>query len=160
MIGHVGKNGAPWLAISCLLATAFHLSFGKIEGKQTTRSGIGAEEEGATCVHEDRYRRCGILSAFGWNHARGDGRTPTHDSRIFAAQQPSLHKQVPAGDIEDQALGTRQTSRRDFADGYFAKDKPNPVSVVCERFRMAPFSSGAHRPLISPDLVDTRTVSA
>ncbi len=100
------------------------------------------------------------VPAFGWNHAGGDGRTPAHNPRLLAAQQPSCHEQVPAGDIEDQALGTGQIGRRDFADGYFAEDKPNPMNAACERFRIGPFSSGAYRPLTSPDLLDVRVASA
>jgi len=53
--------------------------------------------------------------------------------RLLAAQQPSRHKQVPAGDIEDQTFSTGQIGRRDFADGHFAEDKPDPMNVVSER---------------------------
>jgi hypothetical protein len=86
----------------------------------------------------------------------GDGRTSTHNPRLLAAQQPSCHEQVSAGNIEDQTLGTGKMGRRDFADGYFAEDKPNPMNAVCERFRMVTFSSGAYRPLTAPDLLDVR----
>src|SRR5208282_5233399 len=51
-------------------------------------------------------------------------------------------------DIEDQTLGTRQIGRRDFADGSFAEDKPNPMSAVWNRSGMGPFSFGAYHPLI------------
>jgi hypothetical protein len=100
------------------------------------------------------------IEAFGWNHVGGDGRTSTHHPRLLAAQQPSCHEQVPAGDIEDQTLGTGQIGRRDFADGYFAEDKPNPMSAVWNRSRKGPFSFGACRPLTSLDLVDVRVASA
>src|SRR5437763_16898412 len=89
----------------------------------------------------------------------GDGRTSAHDPRLLAAQQPSCHEQVPAGDIEDQTLGTRQIGRRDLADGYFAEDKPNPMNAVWNRSGMGPFSFGAYRPLTSPDLPDVRIAS-
>src|SRR5260370_19576358 len=127
---------------------AFHLSFGKTDRQQGTRSGVTAQHESPTCVQEDRHHRRGLahFSAHGWNRVGGDGRTPAHNPRLLAAQQPSCHEQVPAGDIEDQTLGTGQIGRRDFADGYFAEDKPNPMNAVCERFRMGPFSSGAYRP--------------
>jgi hypothetical protein len=65
-----------------------------------------------------------------------------------------------AGNIEDQTFGTRQIGRRDFADRYFAEDKPNPMSAVWSCFRMEPFSFGAYRPLTSPDLPDARVASA
>jgi len=100
------------------------------------------------------------FSALGWNHAGGDGRTSAHDPRLPAAQQPSCHEQVPAGNIEDQTLGAGQIGRRYFADGYFAEDKPNSMNAVCERFRMGTFSSSAYRPLTSPDLLDVRVASA
>ena len=41
-----------------------------------------------------------------------------------------------------------------------AEDKLNPMSAVCERSRMGPFSFGAYRPLTSPDLPDARFASA
>jgi integrase len=98
----------------------------------------------------DRYHACGLahVSAFGWNHAGGDGRTSAHNPRLLAAQQPSCHEQVPAGNIEDQTLGTGQIGRRYFADGYFAEDKPNPMSAV------EPFSDGTIlvRRLSSPNI--------
>jgi hypothetical protein len=62
--------------------------------------------------------------------------------------------------IEDQTLGTEQIGRRYFADGYFAEDKPNPMSAVWNRSRMEPFSFGAYRPLTSPDLLGVRVASA
>ena len=124
-------------------------------------SGISAEEDSA-CIQTDRNHGCGLahVSTFGRNNAGGDGRTSTHNPRLLAAQQPSCHEQVPAGDIEDQTLGTGQIGRRYFADGYFAEDKPNPMSAVWNRFRMGPFSFGAYRPLTSPDLPDARVASA
>ena len=77
-----------------------------------------------------------------------------------AAQQPPCHEQTPAGNVEDQTSGAGQIGRRDFADRYFAEDKPDPMNAVDERFRMEPFSSGAYRPLTSPDLPDVRFASA
>jgi len=56
------------------------------------------------------FRRIGITvwagTPFGtrWNHAGGDGRTSAHNPRLLAAQQPSSHEQVLAGNIEDQRL--------------------------------------------------------
>src|SRR5580704_2102941 len=61
-------------------------------------------------------------------------------SRLLAAPQPSCHEQVSAGNIEDQTPGTGQIRRCYFAYGYFAEDKPNPMSAVWNRFRMGPFS--------------------
>jgi len=113
------------------------------------------------------FRRIGIIgcglahfSALGRNYAGGDGRTSAHKPRLLAAQQPSRHEQVPAGNLEDQTLGARQIGRCYFADGYFAEDKPNPISDDCDGSRMGPFSLSAYRPLISPDLLDVRVASA
>ena len=125
-------------------------------------NGISAQEEGSTRVKEDRHHRRGLahFSAHGGNYVGGNGRTSAHDPRLPAAQQPSCHEQVLAGNIEDQAPGAGQTGRRDFADGYLAEDKPNPMNAVDGRFRMEPFSSSAYRPLTSPNLPDVRTASA
>ena len=68
--------------------------------------------------------------------------------------------QISAGDFEDQTVGTGQIGRRDFADGYFAEDEPNPMSAVWNRSGMGPFSFGAYRPLTSPDLPNARVASA
>jgi len=116
---------------------------------------LGLEAFMRSATGEERH-----FSALGWNHAGGDGRTSAHNPRLLAAQQPSCHEQIPAGNIEDQALGTGQIGRRYFADGYFAEDKPNPMSAVWNRSRMGPFSFGAYRPLTSPDLLDVRVASA
>ena len=143
-------------------AGRFRLLFGTAEGKQTARSSFGVEEENPTGIQEDRHHGRGLahFSAHGGNYAGGDGRTSAHNPRLLAAQQPSCHEQVPAGDIEDQTLGTRQIGRRDFADGSFAEDKPNPMSAACDCSRVGPFSLGAYRPLTSPDLRNARVASA
>ncbi len=132
------------------------------KGSKPLRFSFSPEEENSACVQTDRNHGCGLahFSALGWNDAGGDGRTPTHNPRLLAAQQPSCHEQIPAGDIEDQTLGAGQIGRRYSADGYFAGAKPNPMSAVWKRFRMGPFSFGAYRPLISPDLPDARVASA
>jgi len=44
--------------------------------------------------------------------------------------------------------------------GILPEDKPDPMNAVGERFRMGPFSSGAYRPLTSPDLLEVRFASA
>ena len=140
----------------------FRIPFRTTARYQAVRSSFSPEEENTACLQTDRNQGCRLahVSTFRRNDARGDGRTSTHNPRLLAAQQPSCHEQVPAGDIGDQTLGTRQIGRRYFADGYFAEDKPNPMNAVCERFRMETFSSGAYRPLTSPDLLDVRVASA
>ncbi len=140
----------------------FRIPFRKTAGQQAARSSFSAEEEDSACIQTDRNHGRGLahFSTLGRNHAGGDGRTSTHNPRLLAAQQPSCHEQVPAGDVEDQTLGTGQIGRRYFADGYFAEDKPNPMSAVWNRSRMGPFSFGAYRPLTSPDLPDVRVASA
>jgi hypothetical protein len=140
----------------------FRFPFRKTTRHQAVRSSFSPEEENSACIQTDRNYGCGLahFSALGWNHVGGDGRTSAHNPRLLAAQQPSCHEQIPAGDIEDQTIGTGQIGRRDFADGHFAEDKPNPMSAVWNRSRMEPFSFGAHRPLTSPDLPDVRVASA
>ena len=143
-------------------AGRFRIPFRKTARHQAVRPSFSPEKENTACIQTDRNHGCGLahVPTFGWNHAGGDGRTSTHNPRLLAAQQPSCHEQVPAGDIEDQTLGTGQIGRRYFADGYFAEDKPNPMNAVWERFRMETFSSGAYCPLTSPDLLDVRVASA
>ena len=130
--------------------------------QQAVGSSFSPEEENSASIQTDRNHWGGLahLSAHGWNHAGGDGRTSAHNPRLLAAQQPSCNEQVLAGNIEDQALGTGQIGRRDFADGYFAEDEPNPMSAVWNRSGMGPFSFSAYRPLTSPDLPDARVASA
>src|SRR5260370_5226058 len=53
----------------------------------------------------------------------------------------------------------RQIGRCYFADGYFAEDKPNSTSDVCDGSRMGPFSLSAYRPLTPPDLLGVRVAS-
>ena len=100
-----------------------------------------------------------VMSGTRLEHAGGDGRTSAHDPRLLAAQQPSCHEQVSAGDFEDQTLGAGQAGRRYFAGGVFCP-RQDPMNAVGERFRMETFSSGAYRPLTSPDLLEVRIASA
>ena len=140
----------------------FCIPFRKTARHQAVRFSFSIKEEDSACIQTDRNHGCGLahVSALGRKHAGGDGRTSAHNPRLLAAQQPPRHEQVPAGDIEDQTFGTGQIGRRYFADGYFAEDKPNSMTAVYERFRMGTFSSGAYRPLTSPDLLDVRVASA
>ena len=140
----------------------FCIPFRKTARHQAVRFSFSTEEEDSACIQTDRNHGCGLahVSTFSRNNAGGDGRTSTHHPRLLAAQQPSCHEQVPAGDIEDQTFGTGQIGRRYFADGYFAEDKPNPMSAVWNRSRMERLSFGAYRPLTSPDLLEVRVASA
>jgi hypothetical protein len=138
------------------------IPFRKTARQQAVGSSFSPEEKNSACIQTDRNHGGGLahLSALGWNHAGGDGRTSTHNPRLLAAQQPSCHEQVPAGNVEDKTLGTGQIGRRYFADRYFAEDKPHPMSAVWNCSGMGPFSFGAYRPLTSPDLLEVRLASA
>ena len=140
----------------------FRIPFRKTARQQAVRSSFSVKEEDSACIQTNRYHRCGLahVSALGWKYAGGDGRTSAHDPRLLAAQQPSRHEQVSAGDVEGQTFGAGQIGRRYFADGYFAEDNPNPMSAVWNRSRMEPLSFGAYRPLTSPDLLEVRVASA
>lgn len=69
------------------------------------------------------FKRIGITGV-GWHTFRhsvgtmtaeiGEHQLPIRDS--LAAQQPSCHEQVPAGNLEDQTFGLGQIGRCDFAD--------------------------------------------
>ena len=58
---------------------------------------------------------------------------------------------VPAGDIEDQASGTRQVGRRLPACRLVTQTEPNPIGDPKQRIRIVEFAPCAYRPLISPD---------
>jgi hypothetical protein len=107
-------------------ARGFRLSIGEAQRSQAARSGRRAEEDTAS-VQEDWRQWCGL--AYVQTHsgidASGDGRTPTHDPRLLEAQQPPRHEQIPAGDVEDQASGTRQVGRCLLACGLLPK--PNLI---------------------------------
>jgi len=134
----------------------------RLQGSKPLDLASVLKNEDSACIQTNRNHGCWLahFSALGWNHAGGDGRTSTHDPRLLAAQQPPCHEQIPAGNVEDQTAGAGQAGRRHPADRYFAEDKPDPMNVVGERFRMGPFSSGAYRPLTSPDLLEVRFASA
>ena len=110
----------------------FRFSIRKTARQQAVGPSFSVKEEDSACIQTDRNHGRGVahVSTFGRNHAGGDGRTSAHDPRLLAAQQPPCHEQIPAGNIEDQTLGTGQIGRRDFADGYFAEDKPNPMKCL------------------------------
>jgi len=138
------------------------IPFRKSARQQAVGSSFSPEEENSACIQTDRNHGGGWahVSALGRKHAGGDGRTSAHNPRLLAAQQPSCHEQVPAGNVEDQTLGTGQIGRCDFAHRHFAEDKPHPMSAVWNCSRMGRFSLGAYRPLTSPDLPDVRVARA
>src|SRR6266849_230652 len=89
-------------------AARFRLPFETAEGEQTARLSFGVEEKNPTGVRGDRHRGRGVahFSAHGGLHVGRDGRTPTHDPRLLASQQPARHQQVPSGNDKEQAYGT------------------------------------------------------
>jgi hypothetical protein len=143
-------------------AGRFRFSFRKTAREQAVGSSFSVKEKDSACIQTNWNHRRGLahFSALGWNYAGGDGRTSAHDPRLLAAQQPSCHEQIPAGDFEDQTAGTGQIGRRHLAYGSLAEDKPDPMNSIWERFGMGTFSSGACRPLTSPDLLNVRIASA
>jgi len=91
-------------------ADGLRLPFRKAERKQTTRLGLGVEEEDPTGIQEDRHPGSGLahFSARGGIHACRDGRTPTHDPGLLASCESARNQQVSAGNNNEQALGTRK----------------------------------------------------
>jgi hypothetical protein len=84
-------------------------------------------------IQTDRNHGCELahLSALGWNHAGGDARTSTHDPRLLA--HSNLHvtnNKYLQATSKSKRLAPDKFGRRHFADGYFAKDKPNPMRAV------------------------------
>src|SRR5258708_13758 len=142
-------------------AGGLRLRVGKAQGSQAARSGRSVEKEDPARVQQDWHYRRGLayISAHSGNDASGDGRTPTHDPRLLAAQQPPRHEQVPAADIEDQASGTRQVGRRLLACRLATQTEPGPIGDTKQRIRILEFASCAYRPLISPDPFGSGLVS-
>jgi hypothetical protein len=109
----------------------FRFPFRKTARQQAVGSSFSVKKKDSACIQTNRNHGCRLahLSALGWNHASGDGRASTHNPRLLAAQQPPCHEQISPDDFEDQTVGTGQNGRRDFADGYFAEDKPNSMNA-------------------------------
>ena len=130
-------------------AGRFRLSFGTAEGEQTARLSFGVEEKNPTGVQEDRHRGCGVAlsSAHGGLHAGRDGRTPTHDPRLLASQQPARHQQVPSGNDKEQAYGTGKARGWHPAWGCAVgkQIKPNPLTPEMTFFRLFGREERAHR---------------
>src|SRR6266513_2050281 len=137
------------------------LRFGKAQGSQAARSSRRVEKEDPARVQEDWHYRRGLayVPAHRGNDASGDGRTPTHDPRLLAAQQPPRHEQVPAGDVEDQASSTRHVGRRLLACRLVTQIEPGPIGDAKQRIRNLEFAYCAYRPLISPDPFGSGLVS-
>jgi hypothetical protein len=61
----------------------------------------------------------------------------------------------------DLLIGEFNQAKLHFpADGYFVRDKLDPINSSWERFRMGTFSSGGYRSLTSPDLLNVRVAGA
>ena len=142
-------------------ARRLRLRFGEAQGSQATRSGRRVEKENPARVQKDWHYRRGLayVPAHSGNDVSGDGRTSTHDPRLLAAQQPPRHEQIPAGDVEDQASGTRQVGRRLLACRIVTQNEPGPIGDAKQRIRNLEFASCAYRPLISPDPFGSGLVS-
>src|SRR5215469_10861219 len=137
------------------------LCFGKAQGAQATRLVGRAEKEDPARIQEHWHRRSRLayLPPHCGNDVSGDGRTPTHDPRLLAAQQPPRHEQVFAGDIEDQASRSRQIGRRLFAWGLVTQAQPASMNASSLRITNGEPAFGAYRPLTSPDLFGSVLVS-
>src|SRR6516162_4023844 len=137
------------------------LRFGKAQGAQATRLVGRAEKEDPARIQEHWHhrRRLAYLPPHRGNDISGDGRTPTHDPRLLAAQQPPRHEQVFAGYIKDQASGPRQIGRRLFAWGLVTQAQPASMNASSLRITNGEPAFGAYRPLISPDLFRSVLVS-
>jgi len=104
-------------------------------------------------LEKPRHRRCWMayLSAHRRNDVSRDGRTPAHHPRLLTTQQPSRHKQIFAGNFEDQAFSSRQVGRCLLTGGLVAQTYPAPISGSSLRGSGRKVTFGSYRPLISPD---------
>jgi len=137
------------------------LRFGKAQGTQATRLVGRAEKEDPARIQEHWHhrRRLAYLPPHRGDDVSGDGRTPTHDPRLLAAQQPPRHEQVFAGYIKGQASGPRQIGRRLFAWGLVTQAQPALMNASSLRITNGEPAFGAYRPLISPDFFRSVLVS-
>ena len=69
------------------------------------------------------------FSAFGRKHPGQHGRTPAHDPRLPAPQQPQRYQPILASDFQDQASRTREAGRCDPAFGIAIREQVNSGSV-------------------------------
>jgi len=80
--------------------------------------------------------------------------------RDYLPQQSSCHQQIPAGDIEDEAVGTGEVGRGDYASGGIPSETNSCPMIVNGGKKEEVGTISAYRPLISPDLGLIRVASA
>src|SRR5712664_1767373 len=85
---------------------------------------------GRSSQSRHHWRRLAHVSAYGRDDAGRDGRTSTHDPRLFASQQSPCDEQVSLGNTGAEAPGARKTSRCDLAGWFAAGEQINSHSVV------------------------------
>jgi hypothetical protein len=150
-----GKNTKPtpgWLVVEIRYLSKCVKSFLQFKTTLFTRDPQRISQAGSHARYRELTQRRASLSECRQKFIFVIG-TATSMSRTCLEQKP-------AGDFEDQTVGPGQIGRRYLADKYFAEDTLDPMNGVCERFRMGTFSSGACRPLTSPDLLNVRVASA
>jgi hypothetical protein len=117
---------------------------------ETTRPGCSAEPKNQARICEGRNFRHGLayFSAFGRKHPGQHGRTPAHDPRLPAPQQPQRDEPILASDFEDQASRTRAAGRCDPAYGIAVREQVNSGSVNPARQSIAQLSSELRTPVL------------
>jgi len=108
---------------------------GTTEGEEAARPRLGVEKENTAGIPICWHTGSGLahVPTYGWNYAGGNGRASANDSGLLAAQQPSCHQQIFAGDVEDEAVGARQAGRGDYACRLLAEGGSRPMTKRDDR---------------------------
>jgi hypothetical protein len=96
----------------------FHFPVSCAQREKAIGSRGGTSKKNPACFSAAGNFRCWLayLQTLGWNHARRDGRAPTHDPRLPAARESERHKQVSSGDGDEQAGRSEQAGRGHSAE--------------------------------------------
>src|SRR5260370_15335049 len=100
--------------------------------KEATRPCCCPPAEDPACFHQSRHhwRRLAHVSAYGRDDAGRDGRTSTHDPRLFASQQSPRDEQVSSSNTGKQTSRARKTGGCDLAEWLAVGEQINSDSVV------------------------------
>src|SRR5216684_1568443 len=100
--------------------------------KEATGRCCCPQAEDPACFHQSRHhwRRLARISAYGRDDAGRDGRTSTHDPRLFASQQSPRDEQISSSNTGKQTSRARKTGGCDLAEWLAVRKQINSDSVV------------------------------
>src|SRR5258708_2022628 len=85
---------------------------------------------GRASQSRQHWRRLAHVSAYGRDDAGRDGRTSTHDPRLFALQQSPRDEQISSSNTGKQSSRARKTGGCDLAEWLAVGEQINSDSVV------------------------------